>query len=142
MTRKRPDHSQLVHGDLTGSIIGASSEVYNWLDGGGYLESVYRSALVVELLARGHHCIREGLIEVLYKGVCVGKYRYDLLVNRRVLVEVKSGDVLAPTAKRQLLNYLRATGVQVGLLLHFGPDARFFRCINEKFADDNGQDPE
>ena len=135
MPRKRPDDSHLIHRELTGAIIGAFFEVYNWLEGDGYLESVYRNALVVELQSRGYHCRREGLIEVLYKGVCVGKYRYDLLVNGQVLVEVKAGDLLAPNAKRQLLNYLRGTGLQVGLLLHFGPEARFFRCVNQKFID-------
>ena len=135
MTRKGPDDSHLIHRELTGAIIGAFFEVYNWLDGGGYLESVYRSALVVELQAMGHHCLREGLIEVIYKGVRVGNYRYDLLVDGKVLVEVKSGELLAPTAKRQLLNYLRGTGLQVGLLFHFGPEPRFFRCVNQKFLD-------
>jgi GxxExxY protein len=135
MTRKGPDDSHLIHRELTGEIIGAFFEVYNWLDGGGYLESVYRCALVVELRALGHRCVREELIEVRYKGVCVGNYRYDLLVDGPVLVEVKSGDLLAPTAKRQLLNYLRGTGLQVGLLFHFGPEPRFFRCVNDKFID-------
>ena len=135
MPRKGPDDSHLVERELTGAIIGAFFEVYNWLEGGGYLESVYRGALVVELQALGHQCVREGLIEVLYKGVRVGNYRYDLVVDGKVLVEVKSGDALAPNAKRQLLNYLRGTGLEVGLLLHFGPEPRFFRCVNQKFLD-------
>ena len=134
MTRKGPDDSNLIERELTGAIIGAFFECYNALKF-GYLESVYRSALAVELQARGHRFVREGLIEVLYKGVCVGKYRYDLLVDGRVLVEVKSGDALAPTAKRQLLNYLRGTGLEVGLLLHFGPEPRFFRCVHQRFID-------
>ena len=79
--------------------------------------------------------VQEGLIEVLYKGVCVGNYRYDLLVEGRVLVEVKSGDALPPSAKRQLLNYLRGTGIEVGLLLHFGPAPRFLRCVHQSFID-------
>jgi|SRR5690349_22134459 len=133
MTRKRPD-DYLVERELTGEIIGAFFECYNWL-GFGYLESVYRRALVVELKAQGHRCNTEGLINVSYKGVCVGNYRYDLLVDERVLVEVKSGDVLAPNAKRQLLNYLKGTGIEVGLLLHFGPSPQFFRCVHQRFID-------
>ena len=69
MTRKGQDHSHLVDGDLTGRIIGAFFECYNRLES-GYLEAVYRRALVVELQARGHRCVREGLLEVLYKA-CV-----------------------------------------------------------------------
>ena len=135
MPRQGPDDSCLLHRDLTGAIIGAFFEVYNGLRGSGYLESVYRSALAVELQLSGHRCVREGLIEVLYKGVRVGSYPYDLLVDEKVLIEVKSGDVLAPNAKRQLLNYLRGTGLQVGLLLHFGPEPRFFRCVNQRLID-------
>ena len=131
MTRKGPDESHLIERELTGAIIGAFFECYNLLEF-GYLESVYRRALVVELQERGHQCTREGLIEVVYKGVSVGNYRYDLLVDRRVLVEVKSGEALALTAKRQLLNYLRGTGLEVGLLLHFGPEPRFFRCVHQR----------
>ena len=134
MTRKGPDDSHLLEGALTSAIIGAFFECYNRLEF-GYLESVYRRALAVELQARGYRCAREGLIEVLYKGVCVGNYRYDLLVDQRVLVEVKSGDALASIAKRQLLNYLRGTGLEVGLLLHFGREPRFFRCVHQKFID-------
>ena len=134
MTRKRPDRSHLVARELTGDIIGAFFECFNLLEF-GYLESVYRRALVVELQSRGHGCTREGLIQVLYKGVCVGNYRYDLLVDQRVLVEVKSCEALPSTAKRQLLNYLRGTGLEVGLLLHFGREPQFFRCVNQEFID-------
>ena len=134
MTRKEPDEPHLLERELTGQIIGAFFECYNRL-GFGYLESVYRRALAIELQLRGRRSAQEGLIEVIYQGVCVGNYRYDLLVEGRVLVEVKSGDALPPTAKRQLRNYLRGTGMQVGLLLHFGPEARFFRCVNQRFID-------
>jgi len=134
MTRKGPDDSHLLERELTGAIIGAFFDCYNGLKF-GYLESVYRRALVVELQAQGHHCDLEGLIRVLYKGVCVGNYRYDLLVDGRVLVEVKATEVLAPISKRQLLNYLRGTGVEVGLLLHFGPKPQFHRCVHQRFID-------
>ena len=134
MTRKGPDQPHLLERELTGAIIGAFFECYNRLEF-GYLESVYRRALVVELQARGHRCASEGLIEVIYKGVCVGNYRYDLLVDGRVLVEVKSGVALASIAKRQLLNYLRGTGLEVGLLLHFGPEPLFFRCVHQGFIE-------
>jgi GxxExxY protein len=134
MTRKEPDEPHLLERELTGQIIGAFFECYNRLEF-GYLESVYRRALVVELQLRGHRCAREGLIEVIYKGVCVGHYRYDLLVDGRVLVEVKSSDSLPSSAKRQLRNYLRGTGLHVGLRLHFGPEAKFHRCVQHRFVD-------
>ena len=62
----------------------------------------------------------------------MGAYRFDLLVGQRVLVEVKAGEAIGPTAKRQLVNYLRGTGYVVGLLLHFGPAPKFQRCIHER----------
>jgi len=134
MARKGPDDSHLLERELTGAIIGAFFDCYNGLKF-GYLESVYRRALVMELHTRGHRCIEEGQVEVYYKGVCVGNYRYDLLVDERVLVEVKATEVLAPNAKGQLLNYLSGTGIAVGLLLHFGRKPQFFRCVHQRFID-------
>ncbi len=134
MTRKQHDRAPLLEQELTGEIISAYYECYNAL-GFGFLESVYRRALAIELRARGHRCAEEGLIEVQYKGVVVGAYRFDLLVDDRVLVEAKSGEALAPTAKRQLLNYLRGARIEVGLLLHFGPQPRCLRCAHQKFSD-------
>ena len=134
MTRNGQDPAHLLEGELTGEIISAYYECYNVL-GYGFLESVYRRALAVELRARGHRCTEEGLIEVQYKGVVVGAYRFDLLVDDRVLIEAKSGDTLPPTANGQLLNYLRATRIEVGLLLHFGPQPRCLRCVHTKFAE-------
>ena len=84
---------------------------------------------------RGHACSEEGLVEVAYKGVSVGAYRYDLLVDERVIVEVKTGDLVAPTARAQLLDYLRATKVEVGLLMHFGPKPQFVRCVHQEVID-------
>jgi GxxExxY protein len=118
--------------DLTGEIIGAFYECYNTL-GYGFLESVYRRALATELRARGHRCVEEGPAEVTFKGVIVGAYRFDLLVDDRVILEIKAGQSLGPTDKRQLLNYLRATSIAVGLLLHFGPVPGVLRCVNQKF---------
>jgi GxxExxY protein len=131
MRRERPDRLQLLEWELTGEIIGAFYAVYNQL-GFGFLESIYRRALATECRIRGLHVIEEAPIEVVYKGVEVGLFRTDLIVANRVIVEVKSAAQLGPTDKRQLVNYLRATSLEVGLLLHFGPDASFHR-----FADHN-----
>src|SRR5258705_10512639 len=116
MTRKGPDRLHLLDRELTGAIIGAFYECYNVLRY-GVLESVYRRALATELRLRGMNAREEGSIEVTFKGVIVGTYRFDLLVENRVLVEAKARESLGPTDKRQLLNYLRATGPEVGLLL-------------------------
>lgn len=106
--------------ELTHGVIGAFYDVYNELRF-GYLESVYCGALVVELRARGHTVEREVPVSVYYKGRSVGDYRVDLMVDEGVLVEVKASRHLDPNAEHQLLNYLRATGREVGLLFHFGP---------------------
>jgi GxxExxY protein len=105
---------------LTRRIIGAFYDVYNAL-GYGFLESVYANALAVEIVSRGLHVVREASAEVRYKGEVVGMFRADLLVESRVVVELKASPKLHPAHPAQLLNYLRATDLEVGLLLHFGP---------------------
>ncbi|GLC24900.1 GxxExxY protein [Roseisolibacter agri] len=113
---------------LTGSVIGAFYEVYNVL-GFGLLEQLYGAALERELTARGHHVGREVSVAVTYKGEAIGCQRLDLLVDGRLVVEVKSTVVLAPAATRQLYNYLHATRLKIGLLLHFGPEPQFYRVV-------------
>jgi GxxExxY protein len=131
MTRKGPDGLHLLEGELTGEIIGAFYECYNEL-GFNRLESVYRRAMAIELRIRGLRAAVEAPVEVHYKGVPVGFFRLDLLVEGRVVVEVKATSVLGPTDKRQLLNYLRASNLEVGLLLHFGPEPKFHRFATKK----------
>jgi GxxExxY protein len=115
--------------DLTHSIIGAFYEVYNTL-GFGFLELTYAMALERELLGRGHRVAREFPVVVRYKGLELAYHRLDMVVDDRVVVEIKSSMKLAPQANRQLYNYLKATNLEVGLLLHFGPDeARFYRQV-------------
>lgn len=113
---------------VTNAVIGAFFDVYNAL-GFGFLEHVYSLALVRELRDRGHEVGQEVTVPVMYKGEVLTHQRVDLIVDGRVLVEVKSTHVLPATAKRQVLNYLRATSLEVGLLLHFGPEARFYRLV-------------
>lgn len=118
----------LLHEELTKEIIGAFFTVYNEL-GYGFVESVYKRALVVELQARGIKCEREVLFTVYYRGVDVGYYRADLLVEGKVIVEVKIADKLAPVHEVQVVNYLRAADVSVGLLLNYGPHPVFRRLV-------------
>lgn len=117
---------KLLYADLTQAIIDAFFVVYNKL-GFGFLENVYVGALVLELRRRGHSVAREVLVPVFYDGVVVARYRMDLIVDDCVVVEVKSTEVLNPNDQRQLLNYLRATPLEVGLLLHFGPRPKVHR---------------
>jgi GxxExxY protein len=118
---------------LTYSIIGAFRDAYNEL-GEGWLESVYANALERELTARGHRVAREVGVRVYYKGEPIGWQRLDMIIDGKVVVEIKAGEVLPPRASRQLLNYLRATRLEVGLLLHFGAKPKHSRefCSNER----------
>ena len=112
----------------TAAIIGAFYEVYNGL-GYGFLEHVYALALESELLERGHSVQREVVVTVSYKGKPLTTQRLDMVVDQKVVVENKSTSVLPPFARRQTLNYLRASTLEVGLILHFGPTAKFYRIV-------------
>lgn len=121
----------LIEADLTRSAIGAFYAVYNAL-GFGFLEHLYVMALERELIARGHRVAREVWVTVYYKGEELGKQRLDMVVDDVLVIECKSTDRLAPSASRQLFNYLRATNLKVGLLFHFGPEkAEFKRVVHQ-----------
>jgi GxxExxY protein len=124
---------ELIEERLTHSVIGAFYEVYNTL-GFGFLEHVYVMALERELLARGHRVGREVSVHVTYKGHIIAVQRIDMIVDEKLVVETKSSVELPKPAQRQLFNYLRATKLEVGLLLHFGLEPQFYRlvCSNPK----------
>lgn len=128
--------SKLLESQTTDHILGAFFEVYRHL-GFGFSEHVYSLALERELFARGRRVGREVPVQVWYKGDILTSQRVDMIVDEKVLVEIKSSYVLPPTTERQTLNYLRATSLEVGLILHFGPKARFRRLVHSKehFAD-------
>ncbi len=105
--------------DLTYKIIGAAMEVHKTL-GPGFLEAVYEAALVFELQRLGLAFERQTVIAVNYKGVVIGDYRADLLIENSVIVELKTQRALTPIDEAQLINYLKATGLRVGLLFNFG----------------------
>jgi GxxExxY protein len=100
-------------------VIGCAYEVGNVL-GCGFLEAVYESSLVVELKKQGIEVERQRLFDVHYKGEKVGRYVADLIIARRLIVEIKALSHLTSQHQAQLLNYLKATGMTVGLLLNFG----------------------
>lgn len=120
----------LIQEQLTRSVIGAFFEVYNTL-GFGFLEHLYVAALERELLGRGHRVNRELSVRVMYKGEELGAQRLDMVVDDVLVIETKSTSSIAEIAPRQVYNYLRATNLEVGLLLHFGPKPKFYRVLCE-----------
>jgi GxxExxY protein len=122
---------ELLHGDATRRVIGAFYCVYNRL-GHGFLESVYQKALANTLERTGTRVHREAPMTVEFEGTVVGDFRADLVVEDRLIVEVKSVERLGSVHEAQLLNYLRVSGLQVGLLLNFGPRATYRRLINSR----------
>ena len=118
----------LIHENLTGQIIKAFYKVYNEL-GYGFLERVYEKALALELESMGLRVGRQRPIKVYYLGREVGDYYADLIVEGLVIIELKCADAMCEAHEAQLLNYLKATDVEVGLLLNFGPKPAFRRKI-------------
>jgi GxxExxY protein len=120
--------STFLHEQITEQVIGAAFEVHSVL-GHGFLERVYQRAMQAELLRRGIACEIEHRINVLYKGINVGDYAADLLVDGKVVVELKVSVDYNPLDEAQLLNELRATGMKVGLLINFGRTKVEFRRL-------------
>jgi len=118
----------LLHREITERVLNSFYCVYDE-HGHGYAEPVYSKSLFVELQSRGIVVAREAPTTVMYKGVEVGLYRADLIVEGKVLVEVKANKALTEGDEKQLLNYLKATGLEVGLLLNFGPRPSFRRLV-------------
>jgi GxxExxY protein len=116
------------HADLTEKIIGAFYKVYNTL-GYGFSEKVYENALAIELRKLGLKVEQQARIVVYYESEVVGEYQADLVVNDVVIVELKAARQLADEHEAQLLNYLKATPIEVGLLLNFGPKAEIKRKV-------------
>ena len=121
---------ELQHKEITEQIIGAAfEEVFKTL-GHGFLEKVYQRAMQVELQSRGLVAEIETKIKVLYKGVVVGDYQADILVNNCVIGELKVAKEIQTADEPQLLNELKATGIKVGLLINFGrTKAEFKRMV-------------
>ena len=116
------------HSELTDAIINAFFHVYNAL-GYGFLEKVYRNALIHELKKRGYQVESEVKIKIYYDSVFVGEYIADIIVNGLVILELKSASAIAPEHEAQLLNYLRAANIEVGLILNFGPKPEIKRKV-------------
>jgi GxxExxY protein len=95
--------------------------------GHGFLEKVYQNAMMIELKNRGLEAEAQRKIPVFYKGKEVGEYYADIIVNELIIIEIKAGEYLHEAHERQLLNYLTATNIEVGLLMNFGIEAKFTR---------------
>lgn len=119
---------ELLHKDITDRILKTYFEVYNEL-GYGFLEKVYQNAMFLELKSKGFTVEAQKQIKVFYKGDNVGVYYADLIVNDTVILELKAAEVLVKDFEYQLINYLRATCIEVGLLLNFGPKPEFKRKV-------------
>ena len=120
----------LKHREITDKVIKSFYEVYNEL-GKGFLESVYEQALSIVLAGCGLQVERQKEISVHFRGDVIGEFRADMIVNRKVLLEIKAVRSLSPAHEAQLINYLKATSIEVGLLLNFGKKPEFKRFIHD-----------
>jgi len=116
------------HEDITGRILKCAFQVQNTL-GCGFLEKVYESAMVVALGQEGLDAARQVPLRVHFRGVLVGEYVADMVVASCVLVEIKASEDNPPIHVAQVLNYLKATGLPVGLLINFGRPKLFYRRL-------------
>jgi GxxExxY protein len=120
----------LKHQNVTEKVIGVFYDVYNEL-GHGFLESVHEEALAIALLEAGLKVERQVPIAVWFRGRRVGDFRADIVVDGQVLLELKAARTIDQAHEKQLLNYLRATDIEVGLLLNFGVRPEFRRLVYE-----------
>ena len=121
-------NEKLLHSEVTDQIIKAYYHVYNTL-GYGFLEKVYENALVLTLRKWGLSVTQQLPIKVHFEGELVGDYFADVVVGGCVILELKCAEAINPAHEAQLLNYLKATDIEVGLLLNFGPKAEFRRKV-------------
>jgi GxxExxY protein len=128
-------NKELKHKELSERIIAAAYNVHNEL-GYGFLEKVYRNALAIELEEAGIKCIVEVPLKVSYHNKIVGDYFADIIVDDKIIVEVKAVSKLESVHEVQLVNYLKATGISVGLLINFGQSVEIKRRV---FGYDNSE---
>jgi GxxExxY protein len=119
---------ELLHKNITDKIIKCFYEVYNIL-GYGFLEKVYESSLYNELISCELSCERQKKIDVFYKGKLVGEYYADIIAEQKVIIELKAAEAICEEHEFQLINYLKATNIEVGLLLNFGKKPEIRRKI-------------
>lgn len=118
----------MLHSDITDKIIKAFYKVNNTL-GFGFLEKIYENAMIIELHKIGCRVLKQKNIKVYYENEEIGDYYADLLVDDAVIIEIKAAKSICEEHEVQLINYLKATKIEVGLLLNFGKKAEFRRKI-------------
>lgn len=121
-------HQPYKHSELTETIIGVFYDVYNEL-GHGFLESVYRNSMRLALIEKGLSVETEVPIAVFFRGNNVGDFRADLIVEKSILLELKTAEAIVKTHEAQILNYLRSTVLEIGLILNFGPKPQVRRLL-------------
>ncbi|HTP13159.1 MAG TPA: GxxExxY protein [Bacteroidota bacterium] len=118
----------MIQGQLSNRIIGAFYAVYHQLEY-GFLEKVYENALVRELRKKGMKATQQKRIDVYYDGQRVGEYFADIVVEDSVVLELKAAEGIAPEHEAQLINYLKASNIELGLLFNFGVQPQFIRRV-------------
>jgi GxxExxY protein len=118
----------IINADVSGSIIGVFFDVYNEM-GHGFLEYLYGNAMEKMLTRIPHKVDREKSVPIYFRGEPIGRQRIDMIVDDAIIVEIKATKDLPEIAMRQLDNYLKGTGIEVGLLLHFGHKPKFYRRV-------------
>jgi GxxExxY protein len=118
----------MIHQETTSEILKCFYKVYNTL-GFGFLEKVYENALYLEMVNQGLTCNKQVPITVFYKGIAVGEYYADIIVENRIILELKAAETLVEEHELQLINYLKATRIEIGLLLNFGKEPQLRRKI-------------
>jgi GxxExxY protein len=122
----------MIHEDITRRILAASFDVMREL-GHGFLESVYERSLLIALQSKGLTVKAQVPISVMFRKHIVGEFLADLLVEDKVIIELKAAKALAPEHQAQVINYLNATGIEVGLLINFGaPKLEYHRLVRKK----------
>jgi len=122
------ERGNYLYSDITGLVLKAFFKVYNQL-GYGFLEKVYENALMIELRKLGLKCMQQVNVPVYYETEKVGHYTADIIVNNCVVLELKAAEAIAPEHEAQLVNYLRATDLEVGLILNFGKKPQHARKV-------------
>ena len=128
----------MLYGAVTDMIIGVYYKVYNFL-GYGFLEKVYENAMVMDLIERVFQVTQQQSVNVYYKGRVVGDYFADVIVNDKIILELKASEALRQEHVAQLTNYLKATQMELGLLLNFGRKPEFQRVIFSNRAGDTSK---
>ena len=120
------------HKELTEDIIKIFYKVYNTL-GYGFLEKIYENSMMIEFRKAGIPAEAQSPIKVIYEGEIVGEHAADIIVDQKVIIELKAAKNLMADHHAQLLNYLKATDIEVGLLLNFGPKPEISRKVFDNF---------